>query len=183
MRFSIILAAALAALLSACTTVEQTDLPPDPAALCSGAPLGKVVVAPLTHWRPDQKEKERREAIAVAAIQSSFAALPCGQVVSIRAIGPDTQAASALSAAKAAGADTLLTIRVKELGPILIISIPALWSTWSDVKFDLKAETLATGAVRMDVARHRKVGGAFAVRGVGPLQQEFETALKGLIAS
>lgn len=175
-------AAALLA-TAACSTAKVDDtanagLPP----LCKpGVSLGKVAVVPLTHWRADQKEPAVREAIAQAAINKAFKQVPCAQSVSVSAIKPDTDGETALAAARASGADTAVQVRIEELGPIALISIPAVWSTWSDVKFNLKAVHLGSGETLLDIARHRKVGGAFNVRGLAPLQGELETGLRDLI--
>jgi hypothetical protein len=175
--------AALAGLATACSTAKVIDTPGDGSApLCKpGVSLGKVAVTPLTHWRPDQKEPAVREAIAQAAIEAAVKTMPCAQSVTVSPISADTQADAALAAARAGGADTAIQIRVQELGPIAILSLPVLWSTWSDVKFEFKAVSLATNQTLFDIDRRRTVGGAFNVRGLGPLQAEMETALADLI--
>ncbi len=175
---------ALAA-LSGCGTISSHDekttgSPP----LCApGVQLGKVVVAPLTHWRPDQKEPPVREGIAHAAIEQAFAGLPCASSVEILPFQPDRQAQSVASEASKSGGQTLVTITVHELGPIVLVSFPVLWSGWSDVAFDFDAIDLGSGNSRLAVSRHRKVGGAFELRGLGPLQGEFEKALKPLLTT
>jgi hypothetical protein len=174
-----------AALLAsaACSTAKVDDtasagLPP----LCKpGTSLGKVAVVPLTRWRADQKEPAVREAIAEAAINKAFERVPCAQSVTVSAIRPDTDGEAALAAARASGADTAVQVRIEELGPVAVISIPAVWSTWSDVSFNLKAVRLGSGETLLDIGRHRKVGGAFNVRGLAPLQGELETGLRDLI--
>jgi len=74
-----------------------------------------------------------------------------------------------------------LIVRVDELGPIAIMSFPALWSTWSDVKFELEAIDLASGQTTHRIEQHHKTGGAFQIRGVGPLKDEMEKALREVI--
>lgn len=140
------------------------------------------MVAPLTHWRPDQKEPPVREAIAEAAIKSSFTGLRCARTVEIRPIASDQTLPQTLDAARQAGATTLVVVTVHELGPILTLSLPVLWSGWSDVAFEFKAIDVKSGQVALDLIRHRRVGGAFNLRGLGPLQAEFEAALKPLLA-
>jgi len=169
--------------LTSCSTTERTSAPLLGAPpLCSaGVRLGDVQVAPLTHWRPDQKEKEARAEIARKAIEAAFRSTPCAQSVKVLPAAPDTEAAAKIAQAKSEGAETAVLITVHELGPILNLSIPVLWSTWSDVKFDLEAVDAATGEAKFRVEHHRKVGGAFQLRGVGPLQGEMETALHEVI--
>ncbi len=172
------LAAALLA-LTACTSNQKTiSTPVGSAPLCTpGVQLGDVVVAPLTRWRADQKEKEARAAIAEAAIGEAFKAMPCASSVKVLSIAADGDASVTLAQARAEGAETVMLIRVDELGPIAIVSFPALWSTWSDVKFELEAVELTSGRTMHRIELHRRMGGAFQIRGVGPLQGEMEKAL------
>jgi hypothetical protein len=169
--------------LAACTTIDSQD------GAVSGAPplckansdLGFLVVAPLTHWRADQKEPQVREAIAEAAIKSSFAGLKCARSVEVRPIVGDQTLPEALDMARKAAATTLVVVTVHELGPIVNLSIPVLWSGWSDVAFEFKAIDLKSGQSILELSRHRRVGGAFDLRGLGPLQAEFEAALMPLL--
>jgi hypothetical protein len=170
--------------LAACATTERENVasigsPP----LCApGAQLGDLIVAPLTHWRADQKEKADRAAIAQGAIGEAFQDVRCATSVRILPIAPNGDVSTNLAQWKAEGAETAVVIRVEELGPIFIVSFPALWSTWSDVRFNVEAIDLASGAAMLKLDHHRKVGGAFEVRGVGPLQAEMEAALGEVIA-
>lgn len=169
--------------LSACASAPPgAESFPVQAPLCApGVSLGKVVIAPLTHWRPDQKEPEVREAIARKAIEAVAPAISCASSTKVLAIAGDTTSASALATAKAEGANTALFVRINELGPIAIISFPAVWSTWSDVKFTLDAVDLQTDASLRSIPHRRQKGGAFEVRGLGPLQAEMEAALRDVI--
>lgn len=152
------------------------------APLCApGVSLGKVVIAPLTRWRPDQKEPAVREAIAQKAIAAAAPAIICAASTKVLPIAADATSAGALATAKAEGATTALLIRIDELGPIAILSFPALWSTWSDVKFTLDAVDAQTGAISRSIPHRRQKGGAFEVRGLDPLQAEMELALKDVI--
>lgn len=155
---------------------------PAQAPLCaSGVSLGKVVIAPLTRWRADQKEPEVREAIALKAIEAVAPAIACASSVKVLGIAADARSAQALATAKAGGANTALLIRIDELGPIAILSFPALWSTWSDVKFTLDAVDVQSGTTLRSVPHRRQKGGAFEARGLDPLQAEMEAALKDVI--
>lgn len=174
---------ALVLTLSACASVQVRDdvlqgaLPWAPA---QGGSLGRLSVWPETTWRPDQKERESREAMAVAAITRAFADYPHGTVSEIRPVTPWVAESEPerLGAAKAAGIDTVVMVRVSELGPLLYLSLPVLWSTYSDVKFRLRIVRPENGQVLLDAERHRKVGGPFALRGTEPLAAEMELALR-----
>jgi len=169
--------------LSACASAQQPSSGVAPAKpLCApGVSLGKVVVAPLTRWRADQKEPEVREAIAQKAIEAIAPRIACAASVNVLPIAPDAQSADRLAEARAGGANTVLLIRIDELGPITIISFPALWSTYSDVQFTLEAIETQTDEILRSIPQHRRRGGAFEVRGLDPLQGEMEKALKDVI--
>jgi len=159
---------------------QQTSAPVTAATpLCApGVSLGKVVIVPLTRWRADQKEPRVREAIAQKAIEAVAPELSCAASVEILSISADGQGAERLAAAKASEAETALLIRINELGPVTIISFPALWSTYSDVQFTLDAIDLQTGETLRSIPHQRRRGGAFEVRGLDPLQGEMEQALR-----
>ncbi len=170
--------------VSACATSSPppVEIPPAQAALCApGVSLGKVVVAPLTRWRADQKEPEVREAIAMKAIEAVLPAMPCAASVTVMPVLPDAQSVARLSEARRDGARSIVFIRVDELGPIAIVSFPALWSTWSDVKFTLDVLDVASGDTLRSIPHRRQKGGAYEVRGLEPLQAEMEQALKDVV--
>ena len=175
--------AALLVALPGCATAQQSPVPAIGASpLCApGVSLGKVVIAPLTRWRADQKEPQVREAIAQKAIEAVAPALSCAASVEVLSIAADAQAAESIAAAKAAAAQTALLIRINELGPVTIISFPALWSTYSDVQFTLDAIDVTTGETLRSIPHQRRKGGAFEVRGLDPLQGEMEQALKDVL--
>jgi hypothetical protein len=155
---------------------------PTQAPLCApGVSLGKVVIAPLTRWRPDQKEPQVREAIAQKAIEAVAPAISCASSVKVLPIAADARSADALAVAGTEGAKTALLIHIDELGPIAILSFPALWSTWSDAKFTLDAVDVQTGVSVRSIPHRRQKGGAFEARGLDPLQGEMEAALKDVI--
>ena len=115
------------------------------------------------------------------AIEAATLTMPCAREVKVLPIAPDASAAARLVQARIDGASTAILIHVEELGPIAILSFPALWSTWSDVKFTLDVVDAATGNVRRSIPHRRQKGGAFEVRGLEPLQAEMEQALKDVI--
>lgn len=183
MRFRQVVAVSFAVVLTACASAPPgaQSVAPQAALCASGVSLDKVAIAPLTRWRIDQKEPEVREAIALKAIEAVAPSISCAASANVLSISADANAAAKLAEAKAGGATTVLFIRVDELGPIAILSFPALWSTWSDVKFTLDAVDVASGKVLRSIPHHRQKGGAFEVRGLDPLQAEMELALKDVI--
>lgn len=166
----------------ATSSPPPVQIPPMQAALCApGVSLGKVMVAPLTRWRADQKEPELREAIAAKAIEAVLPAMPCAASVQVMPVLPDAQAVARLSEARRDGTKSVVYIRIDELGPIAILSFPALWSTWSDVSFTLDVVDAASGETLRSIPHRRQKGGAYEVRGLEPLQAEMEQALKDVI--
>lgn len=171
-------------MLTGCATAQPPDaaLNSTQAAICSpGVSLGRVAIAPLTRWRTDQKEPEVREAIAEKAVAAIAETIPCASSATVLPVAPDSASAGKLADAQAAGATTALLIRIDELGPIAILSFPALWSTWSDVKFTVDIVDVASSEVKRSIPHHRRKGGAFEIRGLEPLQGEMEQALKDVI--
>ncbi len=146
--------------------------------------LGDVSVWPETVWREDQKEKPLREGMIQAAVASTFQGFPHGAIAEIRPVTPWVAESEPerLASAHAAGIDTVVMVRVSELGPLLYLSIPVLWSTYSDVKVRLRVVSLTSGEVLLDAERRRQVGGPFVLRGVEPLTGELEIALRDALA-
>jgi hypothetical protein len=172
----------LAVAACASSSPPPVEIPAAQAALCApGVSLGKVVVGPLTRWRVDQKEPELREAIAMKAIEAVLPAMPCAASVEVLPALPDAQAIAHLSQARRNGATTAILVRIDELGPLAVVSFPTLWSTWSDVKFTLDAVDVASGETLRSIPHRRQQGGAYEVRGLGPLQSEMELALKDVV--
>ena len=141
------------------------------APLCApGVQLGNVVVAPLTRWRPDQKEPEVREAIAQRASRRCCQTMPCASSVKVLSRGARTPGWRSARGGEGGRRQDSAPHPVEELGPITILSFPALWSTWSDVKFTLEAVDAADGRALRSIPHHRQKGGAFEARGLEPLQ-------------
>ena len=174
--------ALLAASACASSAPPPITMPAAQAAVCGpGVSLGKVMVAPLTRWRADQKEPEVREAIAMKAINTAFAGAPCAAGATVLPIATDDTSAARLTQARMEGANTAILVRIDELGPIAVVSFPALWSTWSDVQFTLDVVDVATGNVVRSIPHRRQKGGAFEMRGLEPLQAEMEIALRDVL--
>jgi hypothetical protein len=172
----------LAASACASSSPPPLTIPATQTAVCApSVSLGKVTVAPLTRWRADQKEPEVREAIAMKAINTAFAGTPCAAGATVLPIATDDTSVARLAQARMEGANTAILVRIDELGPIAVVSFPALWSTWSDVQFTLDVVDVATGNVVRSIPHRRQKGGAFEMRGLEPLQAEMEIALRDVL--
>lgn len=145
----------------------------------AGPYFGKISLRPETRWRADQKEPSVRERIALAAMDQVFRDAPFGQVAETRAFSVwSSESEQHLDEARSAGIDTVLVVTVEELGPLFYVSVPILWSSYSDIKFEIKAIKVLTGETILNLKHHRVVGGPFQLRGLWPLQSEMEIALR-----
>jgi hypothetical protein len=180
----------LVAALTACS-VSQRQLHSAAGAVpvCApGVALGRVAVRTELAWRSDQKEPERRAAIADAAIRGALGALPCASAVEVAAparspLWSALPEARVLAEIAAGGADTALLIRVHELGPLLEISrLPPHWEGHSEVDLLVRVLDTQTGEVRLDAHQHALRGGPFVLRGASVLEGELREALDLMLA-
>lgn len=154
------------------TQVSATSQVGEPPLCAPGVDLGEVSVALSFRWRPDQKEPREREQMARQAIAKVFGTLRCGRFGGF--VPPDAGVPSG-------AAGTRVELVVRELGPELLISLPALWSVNADVDYAVTATDLASGKVRLRRSERRRYGGAFRVQGMDAVAQTFEQALEDLV--
>jgi hypothetical protein len=181
----IVLVTVCAIALSACISVEVNDearvaQPP----LCDGArQVGRVVVVPTVSWRSDQKEPELREAMIEAALARAFGALSCGEVLEVRSVVPaatlDRQAL--FEVLRSQDVATAIEIDFTELGPLLIVSIPVLVSTKSDIQFTLSATKISSDTPLFELDRDWKRGGPFVIRPASVLADDLVLALADVL--
>jgi len=167
-------ACAVAVILGGCeaTQVSASSQVGEPPLCAPGVELGEVTVALSFRWRPDQKEPREREQLARQAIAKVFGPLRCGRFAGY--VPPD-------AGFPAGAAGTRVELVVRELGPELLISLPALWSVNADVDYAVTATDLSSGKVRLRRAERRRFGGAFRVQGMDMVAQTFEQALEDLV--
>jgi len=181
-------AALLCATLLGCaaTRVETTGTPL-PAPLCRpGGPPVSALVYWLPQWRPDQKEPERREAAALQGMQDYFAATPCVQGADIRRVAagaavPTDEQLLHLAAAASPVPDRVLLIVVHELGPKLIIGIPALVEGSTEVVLELRVLDTRNARSLAQARVHWENGGTFVIKGVKTLPQDMRAALQSVL--
>lgn len=168
----------------ASTKVETTGTTPK-------EPLCKVDQRKVTalaywgpQWRPDQKEPERREAAALAGIESFFRDAACVARFDVRRLPgermaqmPSDEALLKLAAAAAPTPDKVLVIVVRELGPILRIGIPSIVEGGTEVVLELRLLDVPTSSAQANVSTHWWNGGTFVVKGVGSLERDMSAAL------
>ena len=135
------------------------------APICApGVDLGATRVLLKTDWRSDQKEPIERERMARDVMRAVFQDLPCGHYVRDDDVGKNT-------------VDTLVEVTLREFGPELILSVPVLWSSNTDVDATIRVTDVGSGELRFAASERRQEGGAFAVKSLSDVPATFENLL------
>jgi hypothetical protein len=157
--------------LAGCATTS-VDFSPGapPASLCQapGESL-KALVLWDARWRPDQKEPARREAAAEEGIHRFLAHSGCYA---------DAEVRGASAGMGTAGFDRVVSITVRELGPVVKLSLPlVLTEGGTDVVLDIASFVPERPGSRVDFSVHWRNGGAGIIKGVGTLPEDMAAAL------
>ena len=133
--------------LSGCISLQADgDIEFGSAPICApGVDLGATQVLLKTEWRDDQKEPIKRERMAQNVVRSVFQGFPCGRYVAQDDVDEST-------------IDTLVEITLREFGPELVLSVPVLWSTNTDVDATIRVTDAGSGELRFAASERRKVG-------------------------
>lgn len=132
-----------------------------------GVELGETQVLLKTDWRPDQKAPEQRAAMALDVVNAVFEELPCGRLVQDSPLN---------------GVETIVEITVREFGPQLILSVPVLWSTYTDVDASIRVIDARSGELLFSAQERRQKGGAFALKSLSAVPETFEAMLVDWLA-
>ena len=163
------------ALLSACAaTTTVTVTPPNQVPICHPHSGLKVAVLWRTDWRPNQKDIPEREAAATLGIANYFSDPGC--FISTTVTRMDT---ARTEVAVPHGADLLLVLTVRELGPtVKLLSSAALVEGGTEVVVDV-AQYLP-GKIEPDrqFSIRWRNGGPGVVKGVESLPADMTAALK-----
>jgi hypothetical protein len=153
-----------------------------------GSNLGIVAVLPETAWRADQKEPEKRKIMALEEIKRSFREMPCGNMVAPGGVRefynwsnqPESELIKRFSEE---GVDTIILVRIEELTPRLYFtfSIPFLWVGTNEADFRIRALSVNSGAVLLDMRVKRSTGGPFNIRPADWSAHELSAALEKVI--
>ena len=166
-----------AALLGGCAgtaTTQVTITPPDPAPVCAPAASGPVAVFWRTQWRADQKDVTEREAAAAQGIQRFFAD---GRCFTLATVVRTTEIGSAFDVP--AGADRLVVLTVRELGPVVkLLSSAALVDGGTEVVLDVAEYRPGQRAPQRQFSIRWANGGPGVVKGVQTLPADLAAALK-----
>ncbi len=176
-------------LLSGCASTTLSTYPAvGPGGLCNGGSLGTLAVLPEAAWRADQKEPEERQRMAEAAIRRVFESIPCASLDPPGGIAPfadwSAQAESQLTAEYwSKGVDTVVVIRMEELGPLLEVtfSLPFLWSGANEADFRMRVLATRTSEVLQDLRVRRVTRGVFNIRPASWSEEELEAGLRAVI--
>jgi hypothetical protein len=141
-------------------------------------------------WRPDQKEPPAREAAALRGIQAFFAGSSCLALADLRRLPgerssevPSDAELLRLASSAAPLPDRVVLIVVRELGPKLVIGIPALVEGGTEVVVDVRVLNARTSESMADVRTHWQNGGTFIIKGVRTLEEDMSAALRSTLMS
>lgn len=170
----------------AATQVQTTGSPPQEALCPPGGPTVPTQVYWMPQWRPDQKEAQRREAAALQGMQDYFASTACMAGAQIRRLTGPAEAPSdaqllRLAAASSPAPERVLLIVVRELGPKLVIGIPALVHGSTEAVLEVRVLDVPRATSLANARVHWENGGTFVIKGVQTLPQDLRAALHSVL--
>lgn len=170
----------IAALLCACAaTTTVTTAPAGQAPVCQPQSAVKAAVLWQTRWRSDQKDVPEREAAATQGMADFFAGAACFPSATMARADAGRQEFTVPP-----GADLLLVLTVRELGPtVKLLSSAALIEGGTEVVVDVARYTPGGSEPDRRFAIHWRSGGPGIVKGVQSLPADLAAALRaGLLA-
>lgn len=178
----------LAVLLAGCAKTKATSLvtgQPGEA----GQNLGKTVV--LTFFTFEEADAKGREKAARlrGMIETRFRGLPGmmpGDAETMtRALGArswrDADDLELVTAARAAGVDSVAVVEVGSCHGELAIALPPAWSVTTRFAYRARLLDARTGRLVLSALRGRDTGGAFSLRGRESLYKDFDADLAALL--
>ncbi len=177
--FSLPLVASLltAALLGACAgsaTTRVTITPPDQAPVCQPQAALKASVYWRAQWRADQKDVPEREAAAAQGITRFFADGGCFRSAVVARVEAGRSDFSV-----PAGADLLIVLTVRELGPtVKLLSSAALVEGGTEAVVDVAVYRPGRREPDREFSIRWQDGGPGVVKGVQTLPSDMAAALK-----
>ncbi len=167
-----------AALLSACARTAVTLTPAPQPPVCDHGATALVLWAP--QWRADQKDGAAREQSAATGLSTFFAGSGCFARTELRRVGnlSPTTASSAL-AASGGPFDVVVTIGVRELGPVVkLLSSAALVEGGTEVVLQVSARSPQAAIQAREFTIHWRNTGPGVVKGVASLPGDMGAALR-----
>lgn len=173
-----VLASLGGAFLTACASTSVTLSPSPQAPVCDLSATALVLWAP--RWRPDQKDVTARELAAASGLASFFAGSGCFAGAELRRVsdlGP--AAVDAALGASGRAFDAVVTIAVRELGPVVeLLSSASLVEGGTEVVLQVGACRLQPPMQPRAFTVHWRHGGPGVVKGVASLPADMDAALR-----
>ncbi len=153
---------------------------------------GKQAVSTLVYWgpqwRPDQKEPRYREAAALRGIQDFLNRAGCIAVTGIHRLSwaiepPSNEELLRLASESTPKPERVILIVVRELGPRLVIGIPAILEGGTEVLIDVRVLDPQTSESLANTQTLWRNGGKFVIKGVKTLDQDMSSALSSVLMS
>ncbi len=167
-----LIAAALpcaAALLSACASTDVTLTPPQQTPVCNPAAAARVLWT--TRWRPDQKDVAARETAAAQGLVRFFAESGCFAQTTVHRLPQPDQPDEAF--------DTVVTIEVRELGPVVrLLSSAALIEGGTEVVLQISDREPRSMRPQREFTVHWRHGGPGVIKGIASLPDDMYAALR-----
>jgi hypothetical protein len=190
-KISFVFPVLIVILISGCTTTTMhTYRAGGNKSICVGKNIGNVAILPEVAWRDDQKEPGKRELMALEEIERSFRGISCGNISApggIREISnwSNRSESDLLDKFADEGVDTVILIRIEELTPRFhfTFSLPFLWGSSSEADFRIRALSVKSGVVLIDMRVKRFSGGPFNIRPAEWARIELNTALDAIIGN
>jgi hypothetical protein len=169
-------AASLVSCLSGCAALRVTITPDEPIAVCQAQATALVLWAP--QWRSDQKDVPQREQAAETGIQTFLRSSGCFASYTLRR-APQLTAAAVRTEVADTQVDRVLTLQVRELGPVLkLFASPALVDGGTEVVVEVGAYQAPHFEAPQIRTIHWEHGGPGVIKGVETLAQDMQAALK-----
>ncbi len=166
------------ALLAACASTAVTFTPSPQSPVCDRGATALVLWAP--QWRPDQKDVAAREEAAASGLSSFFAGSGCFARTELRRpsnLSPTTVASEL--AASGGQFNTVVTIAVRELGPVVkLLSSAALVEGGTEVVLQVSSRSLQSTERTREFTVHWRSGGPGVVKGVASLPSDMSATLR-----
>lgn len=167
-----------AVLLAACASTNVTLAPSPQAPVCDRTSTALVLWAP--QWRPDQKDVAAREEAAASGLASFFAGSSCFARTDLRRVSSvSTSAVTAELAASGGQFNAVVTIAVRELGPVVkLLSSASLVEGGTEVLLQVTSRQVQSSSQAREFTVHWRDGGPGVIKGVAGLPSDMSAALR-----
>ena len=167
-------------LLNGCSTTTVVISPEPQAPVCERAASALVLWAP--QWRSDQKDVAAREDAAAAGITNFLAASGCFARHELRRVSDLGSAAADSQVSANVQFSRLVTIGVRELGPVVkLLSSAALVEGGTEVVLQVTVRSAQGAGQAREFTVHWRNGGPGVVKGVASLPGDMQAALSSAL--